>query len=40
MIRARVQSGMENARAKGKRIGRPQITKDNIPAVFYRHYPA
>ena len=40
MIRARVRSGMENARAKGKRIGRPQITKDSIPAVFYRHYPA
>ena len=40
MIRARVRSGMENARVKGKRIGRPQITKDSIPAVFYRHYPA
>lgn len=40
MIRARVRSGMENAKAKGKRIGRPQITKDSIPAVFYRHYPA
>ena len=40
MIRARVRSGMENARAKGKRIGRPRITKDSIPAVFYRHYPA
>ena len=40
MIRARVRSGMENARAKGRKIGRPQITKDSIPAVFYRHYPA
>lgn len=40
MIRARVRSGMENARAKGRRIGRPKITKDSIPAVFYRHYPA
>ena len=40
MIRARVRSGMQNAKAKGKRIGRPQITKDSIPAVFYRHYPA
>ena len=40
MIRARVRSGMENARAKGKAIGRPQTTKDDIPAVFYRHYPA
>lgn len=40
MIRARVCSGMENARAKGRRIGRPQATADDIPAVFLRHYPA
>ena len=40
MIRSRVRSGMENARAKGKQIGRPQVTVDNIPATFLRHYPA
>ena len=40
MIRARVRSGMENARAKGRRIGRPQLSKDDIPASFLRHYPA
>lgn len=40
MIRARVRSGMENARAKGAQIGRPQATVDDIPAVFLRHYPA
>ena len=40
MIRARVKSGMENAAAKGVRIGRPQVTADNIPATFLRHYPA
>jgi len=40
MIRARVRSGMANAAAKGKHIGRPQTTKDDIPAVFYKHYPA
>ncbi len=40
MIRARVRSGMENARAKGRRIGRPQMTADSIPAAFLRHYPA
>ena len=40
MIRARVRSGMENAKAKGARIGRPQATADDIPAVFLRHYPA
>lgn len=40
MIRERVRSGMANAKAKGKQIGRPQITRDNIPAIFLRHYPA
>ena len=29
-----------NARAKGRQIGRPQTTKDEIPATFFRHYPA
>lgn len=40
IIRARVRSGMANARAKGKRIGRPETTADDIPAIFFRHYPA
>ena len=40
MIRDRVKSGMANAKAKGVRIGRPQLTKDKIPPIFYRHYPA
>ena len=40
IIRARVRSGMANAKEKGRRIGRPQTTKEDIPAVFYRHYPA
>ena len=40
MIRMRVRSGMANARAKGKRIGRPQVTVDSLPAIFLRHYPA
>ena len=40
MIRARVRSGMENARAKGRQIGRPQVSKEDIPATFLRHYPA
>ena len=40
IIRARVRSGMANAKSKGKRIGRPQTTKDSIPAIFYKHYPA
>ena len=40
MIRARVKSGMENAKAKGRRIGRPQTTKEDIPAAFLKHYAA
>lgn len=40
MIRMRVRSGMANARVKGKRIGRPQVTVESIPAIFLRHYPA
>ena len=39
MIRARVKSGMENAKAKGKRIGRPTLDRDSLPADFYKHYP-
>ena len=40
IIRAGVKSGMANAKAKGKKIGRRPTTKDDIPAVFYKHYPA
>ena len=40
IIRERVRSGMANARSKGRRIGRPQTTADDIPAIFLRHYPA
>ena len=40
MIRARVRSGMENARDKGRQIGRPQVSKEDIPSTFLRHYPA
>ena len=40
MIRARVKSGMANARAKGASIGRPRTTVDDVPPVFLRHYPA
>ena len=40
MIRARVKSGMANAKAKGKQIGRKPTTKDDIPAIFYKHYPS
>lgn len=39
IISYRVKSGMENAKAKGKQIGRPRTTEDDIPNVFYKHYP-
>lgn len=40
IIRERVRSGMENAKAKGRRIGRPQTKTDDIPSNFLRHYPS
>ena len=39
IIRARVKSGVANARAKGRKVGRPHTTADDIPAVFMKHYP-
>ena len=40
MIRARVKSGMANAKAREAKVGRPKLTKEDIPALFYKHYPA
>lgn len=40
IIRARVKSGMANAKARGRQIGRRRSTKADIPAVFWKHYPA
>ncbi len=40
MIRERVRSGMANAKAKGKQIGRPRLVMEDLPANFLRHYPA
>jgi DNA invertase Pin-like site-specific DNA recombinase len=40
MIRERVKSGMANAKAKGVKLGRPPLSKEEIPAIFYRHYPS
>lgn len=39
MIRARVRSGMANAAAKGKKIGRPAVTAETVPEAFLRYYP-
>jgi DNA invertase Pin-like site-specific DNA recombinase len=40
IIRARVRSGMANAMAKGKKVGRPALKRDSLPSVFLKHYPA
>ena len=29
-----------NARTKGANIGRPQVTKEDIPASFLQNYPS
>lgn len=39
IINQRVKSGMENAKTKSKTIDIPAATADNIPNVFYKHYP-
>ncbi len=39
IISQRVKSGMDNARAKGKHIGRPSVTADNLPPKFLQYYP-
>ena len=39
IISQRVKSGMDNAKANGKQIGRPTTTADDIPNIFYKHYP-
>jgi len=39
IISERVKSGMANAKSKGRVIGRPKTSADNIPAIFYKHYP-
>jgi len=39
IISQRVKSGMANAAAKGKIVGRPATTADDVPGIFYKHYP-
>ena len=40
IIRARVKSGMANAKAQGRQIGRRKSSTADIPAAFWKHYPA
>ena len=39
MISERVKSGMANAVAKGKVIGRPITSIETLPSCFIKHYP-
>ena len=39
IISQRVKSGMDNARAKGKQIGRPRVDVDTLPPKFLQYYP-
>ena len=38
IISQRVISGMKNAKAKGKQIGRHETTVDNLPDKFWKYY--
>lgn len=38
IISQRVISGMKNAAAKGAKIGRPEVTKDNLTDKFWKYY--
>lgn len=38
IISQRVISGMKNAAAKGIKLGRPEVTKDNLPDKFWKYY--
>lgn len=40
MIRSRVRSSLQHCKAQGKKLGRKPTTKDDIPAIFYKHYPS
>ena len=39
MTRQRVRSGMAKAKAAGKQIGRPTLTREKLPDAFFKHYP-
>lgn len=39
IISERVRSGLVNAKAKGKKLGRRKTTADDVPPLFYKYYP-
>lgn len=40
IISERIKSGLANARARGAKIGRPQLTTENVPPKFWKYYEA
>lgn len=38
IISERIKSGLANARARGARIGRPQLTIEKVPNKFWKYY--
>lgn len=39
IITARIKSGMRNAKEKGVKLGRPQITMETLPYNFLKYFP-
>ena len=40
MISARIKSGIKNAKANGKILGRPTTSKNSLPRIFLKYYPS
>lgn len=38
ITRQRIISGMKNAQLKGKKLGRPEVDKDQLPEKFFKYY--
>ena len=39
MTKERIKSGLRNAAAKGKKLGRPRVTMESLPDNFTKHLP-
>ena len=38
--KSKKRNGKRQSKAKGRQVGRRPTNKDDIPAIFYKHYPA
>lgn len=38
LISERVKSGLDNAKNKGRKLGRPALTLDKLPNMFFKYY--